>query len=77
MMPVLLPNGDRAVVDFVKLSDYCLNPLHEDGKHKARVFASVLGLGRNDAEWLRGRLLRTAATEPLSRSLKRGSGHSS
>ena len=23
-----LPNGERAVVDIVKLSDYCLNPDH-------------------------------------------------
>jgi len=64
MMSVPLPNGDRAVVELVKLSDYCLNPRHEDGKHKARVFASALGLGRNDAEWLQGRLLQAAATEP-------------
>ena len=55
----LLPNGDRAVVDIAKLTDYCLNPQHEDGKHKARVFASALGLGREDAEWnsLRDRLV--------------------
>ena len=55
----LLPNGDRAIVDIAKLTDYCLNPQHEDGKHKARVFASALGLGREDAEWnsLRDRLV--------------------
>jgi hypothetical protein len=58
-----LPNGGRAVVDIVKLRDYCLNPLHEDGKHKARVFAAALGLGRTDADWLRERLLAAAAAE--------------
>ena len=41
---VPLPNPDRAVVDLAKLRDYCLNPQHEEGKHKARVFASALGL---------------------------------
>ena len=59
-----LPNGDRAVVDLRKLKDYRLNPLHEDGKHKARVFASALAVERKDAVWLREQLLRAAATEP-------------
>jgi len=63
----LLPNGDRAIVDIAKLTDYCLNPQHEDGKHKARVFASALGLGREDADWLRRQLLQAAATEPALR----------
>jgi alpha-glucuronidase len=35
----------------VKLRD-SLNPHHEDGKSKARVFKSVLGVSRDDAEWL-------------------------
>jgi len=55
-----LPNPDRAVVDLSKLRDYCLNPTHEDGKHKARVFASALGLRQADAWWLRERLLEAA-----------------
>ncbi len=57
-----LLNASRAVVDLAKLRDYCLNPVHEDGKHKARVFASALGIQRADAEWLKGRLLEAAAT---------------
>lgn len=52
-----LPNPDRAIVDIVKLRDYCLNPGHEQGRHKARVFASALGLTAADAGWLRDRLL--------------------
>jgi hypothetical protein len=59
-----LPNGIRAVVDIRKLRDYCLDPHHEDGKHKALVFAGALGLGRDDAEWLRERLLEAAASQP-------------
>src|SRR5204863_1509892 len=63
----LLPNGGRAAVEIAKLSDYYLNSYHEDGKHKARVFRSALGLGRKDAEWLRGKLLQAAPRGPASR----------
>ena len=59
-----LPNRDRAVVDLAKLRDYCLNPYHEDGKHKARVFKSALGVDRADAAWLRVRILEAVATRP-------------
>jgi hypothetical protein len=55
-----LPNPRRAVVDIEKLTGYCLNPQHEDGKHKARVFAAALGITQSDAEWLRQRLLAAA-----------------
>lgn len=55
-----LPNPDRAVGDVAKLREYCLNPRHEDGKHKARVFASALGLHETHAEWLRDRLREAA-----------------
>jgi hypothetical protein len=58
-----LPNGNRAVVDIEKVRDYCLSSQHEDGKHKARVFAAALGLGRADAKWLRERLLEAAASQ--------------
>lgn len=57
-----LPNADRAIVEIAKQQDYCLNPNHEDGKHKARVFASALGIRQSDAEWLR-KLFLLAATE--------------
>jgi hypothetical protein len=56
-----LPHPDRAVVDVAKLADYCLDPRHEYGKHKARVFASALGLSRTDAGFLRERLLAAAS----------------
>jgi hypothetical protein len=55
-----LPNAERAVVAVAKLRDYSLNPTHEAGKHKARVFRSALGLTLNDAEWLRERVLEAA-----------------
>ncbi|CCQ62670.1 DUF6883 domain-containing protein [Crocosphaera watsonii] len=40
----LLPYVDNAKVDIRKLRDYCLNPDHDHGKHKARLFSSILGM---------------------------------
>ena len=48
-----LANADRAVVDIGKLRDYSLNPGHRTGKHKAQVFATVLGFTATDAAELR------------------------
>lgn len=48
-----LPNAERAFVDIAKLRDYSLNPAHEKGKHKARVFRAALGFTEADAERLR------------------------
>jgi len=62
-LPLKLPNADRAVVDIVKLRDYCLSPDHPRGRHKARVFAATLGLTVQHAEQLRGALLAAALTE--------------
>jgi hypothetical protein len=45
-----IPQTDRAVVDIRMLRDYCLNPLHDEGKHRARVFAAALGMTGADAE---------------------------
>src|SRR3712207_723711 len=55
-----MPNADRAVVDIVKLRDYCLDPAHPRGRHKARVFAAVLGIEAGDAEIVRRALLEAA-----------------
>jgi hypothetical protein len=55
-----LPNANRAVVDIAKLRDYSLNPKHPEGKHKARVFVSALGVTMADADWLREELLHAA-----------------
>jgi hypothetical protein len=62
-----LPGRERAVVDIAKLAGYCLNTVHRDGGHKARVFASALGITASDASWLRDRLLDAALTEPAVR----------
>ena len=54
-----LPGGDNAIVEIAKLRDYCLDPQHPRGRHKARVF-SALGLGQSDADFLRATLLKAA-----------------
>ena len=56
----LLPNAEFAEVPIAKLTDYALNPDHPLGKHKARVFESVLGLTREDAEFLQKEILHAA-----------------
>lgn len=40
------------------MRDYCLNPKHPLGKHKARIFLSQLGLHRKDAELLKKEILK-------------------
>ncbi|MBI3798310.1 MAG: hypothetical protein HY268_15270 [Deltaproteobacteria bacterium] len=50
-----LPNGGRADLG-TKLEDYTLNPLHRDGRNKARVFESVLGITLANADILRSAL---------------------
>jgi len=57
-----LPRGENAIVDIEKLRDYCLSTTHPDGRHKARVFRSSLGLTLDDAHDLQA-LLRIAAAE--------------
>ena len=55
-----LPNAERAVADIEKLRDYSLNPLHDEGKHKARVFLAALGFTQADAATLRALVLDAA-----------------
>ena len=69
-----LPNGDRAYVDTRKLTDYCLNPGHLRGRHKARVFAAALGLTAEHAEELRQLLLASAAAVDLELTSSDGYG---
>lgn len=47
-----LPVGQGAVVGPEKLVDYCLNPEHPRGKHKARVIATALGFTAENADEL-------------------------
>jgi hypothetical protein len=38
-----LPFTERATIDIRKLEDYCLDPGHPRGRHKARVFGKPSG----------------------------------
>ena len=55
-----LPNGDRALVEDVKLVDYCLSLSHPRGRHKAKLFANRLGITASHAPLLRAALLSAA-----------------
>jgi Domain of unknown function (DUF6883) len=61
-----IPNASRAEIPAAKLRDYCLNPDHPDGAHKARVFMSALGIGRDDWRYLSDQLLAGVAVAPLT-----------
>ena len=69
---MMLPNAERAILDIRKLREYTLNPDHLAGGNKARVFASCLGIGQQDAELLRSACLRAIlsneATEKVADS---------
>ncbi len=56
-----LPNGRRCDLG-TKLEDYSLNPSHREGRHKARVFESVLGITQANVEVLRAALRSAAAS---------------
>lgn len=55
-----LPNGQFVIVPMEKLTGYCLNPNHASGKHKAKVFASALGITVENADDLRTLIVRAA-----------------
>jgi hypothetical protein len=59
---MLIPNAENAVVDIRKLRDYCLNPNHDEGKHKARLFSSIIGMTAENAEDLGQILLEVVKT---------------
>jgi hypothetical protein len=48
-MPIL-QNARSAVIERAKLTRYCLDPDHEDGRHKARVFKAALGFDQANAD---------------------------
>src|SRR2546427_5168321 len=56
-----LPNGQHCDLG-TKLEEYSLNPLHREGRHKARVFESVLGITQANPEALRAAICLAAAS---------------
>lgn len=69
-----LPNGEQAVVDVAKLQEYCLDPTHPRGRHKARLFAAALGLTADQSVHVRDLLLAAANTEEATATNRDGYG---
>jgi Domain of unknown function (DUF6883) len=63
-----LPDGDHADLG-TKIEDYVLNPSHWEGRHKARVFESVLGITINNQQVLREAVLAAAANSDEAEAL--------
>lgn len=66
-----LPGADRAEIPREKLCDYALCPDHPDGRHKARVFQSALGISRWDWEHLRDQIAEGVKTATVSEVRRR------
>lgn len=52
-----VPFAENAEIDIRKLSDYVLNPGHANGRHKAILWSSALGITAEDAAELSAALL--------------------
>ena len=63
--PPQLPRATEAVVPPEKLTSYALDPAHPRGQHKARVFASALGIGAAEWEYLRDQILEAVSSAPV------------
>ena len=55
--PVRLPNAGQARIPTDKLVRYALDLRHERGQHKARVFASALGITAADWRYVHDAIL--------------------
>jgi hypothetical protein len=60
---VKLPNPDKAILPPDKLEGYSLNPNHSEGRHKAIVFQSALGLNLGNVDELREALRQAITTQ--------------
>ncbi|MEG3862718.1 DUF6883 domain-containing protein [Microcoleus sp. herbarium12] len=59
-----LPNGHLADLGN-KIEEYSLNPNHQEGKNKAVLFASKLGITLKNAEMLKKALKEAAINEDV------------
>jgi hypothetical protein len=59
---VKLPNGEPALIDRLKLTHYSLDPEHDEGRHKAHLFESLLGIDQQNAKLLLDALEQAAVT---------------
>jgi hypothetical protein len=63
-IPAPVPRAADAIVPDSKLRDYLLDPDHETGADKARFFRGVLGIERDDSEYLKRQLLAGVLRQP-------------
>lgn len=62
-----LPRAEEAVIAPEKLRRYALDPTHTRGRHKARVFAAVLGIGHSDWLYLHDQILAAVLSASVQR----------
>lgn len=67
--PEAVPRADEAVIPDAKIAGYVLNPAHDVGGHKARLFASVLGITVENRHVLEDAIRKGL---PLARAVSRG-----
>jgi hypothetical protein len=60
-----LPRRHDAEIPPAKHRDYPLNPDHDQGNHKARVFASTLGIRQDDWEYLADQIMGGLDSAPV------------
>jgi hypothetical protein len=60
-----LPRAGEARIATDKLVAYALDPSHERGQHKARVFASALGITAKDWRYLHDQILAALPRAPV------------
>ncbi|RZS53012.1 DUF6883 domain-containing protein [Sphaerotilus mobilis] len=62
--PDALPDHERAFIPVGKLREYVLNPHHDVGGHKARLFSSILGITAHDSAVLEVAILASLPAAP-------------
>lgn len=63
---LFLPLAENAEIPEDKLREYALDPDHPRGRHKARVFLSMLGIDRADWTYLRDQILERLTESPVT-----------
>lgn len=52
-----MPNADKAIVDFLSVTEYLPSLKHPDDRHKERLFKGALEIGPEGAKELQAALL--------------------
>lgn len=67
-----LPRSNEAVIPTEKLVQYALNPKHDTGKHKARLFEELLDLRAEDWRFLEYQIRRLLPVSPVIQRARLG-----